>query len=364
MEKLKDDKHISVLDGWRGVSIVLVLLAHLMPLPGAKFMASLSGVLNGVAPGRIQIDASKWNFNDATGIFGMVIFFNLSGFLITNFLLTKNATTASFLIRRFFRIIPLVWLYIVIVFAILQPSIQTWFANLFFYANLPPKQLVPFHDHLWSICAEVQFYIGIAALFFFFNRKGLLFLPLLAVFFTALRLYNHAFSSSITYFRIDEILAGCTLSLLLKGQLGNLGRMVISFLHKIPQIPLLLLLYASSFPQSEALNYFRPYISAVLIGSTICAPETSLSKFLGRKTLQYLASISYALYVIHLGLTETWLGQGNLTEKYLKRPLLLVTLFVMAHVSTFYYEKRWTEFGRRLSRNHVRTPGQTTPSTP
>jgi peptidoglycan/LPS O-acetylase OafA/YrhL len=55
--------------------------------------------------------------------------------------------------------------------------------------------------------------------------------------------------------------------------------------------------------------------------------------------LKYCASISYALYVIHPLLAHhTWLGSGDLLEKYAKRPLLLLVLFGMAHLSTRFFE--------------------------
>jgi len=72
---------LSVLDGWRGISIGLVMAAHLLPL-GPKFM----------------------QLNHVAGVLGMVIFFILSGFLITRLLLSQPPI-AHFLIRRFFRIL-------------------------------------------------------------------------------------------------------------------------------------------------------------------------------------------------------------------------------------------------------------------
>ncbi len=36
-------------------------------------------------------------------------------------------------------------------------------------------------------------------------------------------------------------------------------------------------------------------------------------------------------------------------EKYIKRPLLFAVLFVLAHLSTFYYEKKFISFGKALS---------------
>ena len=63
----------------------------------------------------------------------------------------------------------------------------------------------------------------------------------------------------------------------------------------------------------------------------------------------YLAAISYSLYVIHPVLAASWLGSGDVIEKYAKRPLLFAALVVLAHLSTRYYERRWIAFGRRLA---------------
>src|SRR5258708_6500089 len=122
--------HIESLDGWRGVSILLVLAAHLLPL-GPK----------------------AWQLNFGCGVLGMVLFFNLSGFLITSFLL-KEPSVLEFITRRFFRIIPLAWLYLTIALALSAAPPQSWLAHFMFYANLPPKQLGPLTDHMWSVCVE------------------------------------------------------------------------------------------------------------------------------------------------------------------------------------------------------------------
>lgn len=69
---MKSTDHVHVLDGWRGISILLVLAAHLLPL-GPKI----------------------WHLNVAAGVAGMVLFFVLSGFPITSFLL-KEKTIPDF----------------------------------------------------------------------------------------------------------------------------------------------------------------------------------------------------------------------------------------------------------------------------
>ena len=333
--------HVKVLDGWRGVSIVLVLIAHLVPL------------------GHVA--------NDSIGIAGMALFFNLSGYLITSFLLKDGATLPDFLLRRFFRIVPLAWLYLAVVFAFQSETLRSQVANFLFYANLPPKSIRFATDHLWSLCVEVQFYVGIALLFALLRRRGLLVLPLIALAFTALRIADGAYASSVTWYRVDEILAGCALALVLNGKPGRWSATVIGWMKAAPQWALCLVLMACSVfgaGHVEWLAYFRPYVGAFLIGSTLVAPDTRLANLLKGRTLAYLASISFALYVFHIGLTQTWLGSGGFIEKYAKRPLLLAVLFTLAHLSTYRYERPLIAFGKRLSARIAHKPGSAAPARP
>ena len=315
--------HMTVLDGWRGLSILLVLAAHLLPL-GPK----------------------KWDFNYGAGILGMALFFILSGFLITSILL-KEQNIAGFLIRRFCRVIPLAWLYLAIALVISGATMDAWVAHYLFYANFPPKDLLPLTVHLWSLCVEMQFYLAVAALVAVMRVRGLLLLPILCLLFSALRAWQGVYASSVTYYRIDEILAGCTLALIYHGQLGDWLRERMKWL---PQWPVLFLLVLSCLPQGHWVNYFRPYLAALLIGATILNPGTALVKGLNNGFFFFLAGISYALYVIHPLLAESWLGTGELFVKYAKRPLLLVVLFALAFISTHYYEYRFMAYGKTLAR--------------
>ena len=320
--QLKTETHLSVLDGWRGISILFVLAAHLLPL-----------------------SPKSWHFNVSTGILGMVIFFILSGYLITSFLI-KNQDLFVFAIRRACRIIPLSWLYLAVALTISSATFDTWTSHFLFYANLPPKNLMLLTDHFWSLCVEVQFYIGVTILVFLFGKRGLLILPALALLFTSLRVFHHVTASSITFYRIDEILAGCTLALIYHGKFRNHFFVGIK---KLPITPVFILLVISCMPQGQWLNYFRPYLAATLIGLTLLNPDSILSKMLNNKFLIYCAGISYSLYVIHPLLAESWLGSGDRFEKYAKRPLLFIVLFIIAHLSTRYFEKWFITIGKKLS---------------
>lgn len=314
---------LNVLDGWRGVSILLVLAAHLLPL-GPK----------------------PWQLNAAAGTLGMVLFFTLSGFLITKFLLS-NDSVVDFLIRRFFRIVPLAWAYMAIALIGMESKADFALANILFYANWPPMWLDKTNGHLWSLCLEVQFYVGIALLVVALRRHWVYVIPLLCFGVTAYRLWNGAHIAINTYYRADEILAGSLLALIHARPAGARPQKI---LERLPQWPLLVLLALSCHPASGPLNYLRPYLAAAFVGATMFKPATRIASALENRLLFYFASISYALYVVHPLLADTWLGNGEGIEKYLKRPLLFAAVLLTAHISTFYYERRWIDFGRMLSR--------------
>lgn len=318
----RTDAHVAVLDGWRGISILLVLATHLLPL-GPK----------------------DWKLNYMTGVMGMALFFILSGFLITTFLL-REASVGRFLTRRFFRIVPLAWIYMFIALFIVGADGRSWLSHFLFFANLPPQQLTPLTAHLWSVCLEVQFYVGIAVLVAVAGTRGLLLIPLLCVAFTLMRVFNDVYASSITYYRFDEILAGCLLAVAWE---RRLGRAVFRPIRGLSQFLLVPLFVLSCVSQGEWTNYFRPYFAALLVGSTLAHPEGTLARWLNSRALAYVAGISYALYVIHPLLAASWLGSGPLLEKYAKRPLLFAALFLIAHLSTQSFERRWIDYGRKLS---------------
>ncbi len=312
---------LSALDGWRGISIALVLLGHLFPL-GPKVL----------------------QLNVATAGEGMAIFFTLSGFLITRVLL-KGDTIRSFLIHRFMRIVPLAWLAIALTLTFEQADARAWLPHLLFYVNEDNAWLTLGTQHFWSLCVEVQFYVAVALLVATSGRRALFLLPLLALVVTGLKIWTGKPMAINTEFRVDEILAGCTLALV------NEHRR--AWLQGIPQVvPWLLfpLLLLSAHPDGGPLNFLRPYIAATMVGSTLyLAQEARLSRVLDSRVLRYLALISYALYVVHGCLTATWLASGSTMVKYLKRPLFMAVTFGLAHLSTKYYERYFIDLGKRLA---------------
>ena len=312
---------LTILDGWRALSILLVLAAHLLPL----------------GPKRLQL-------NDAAAPMGMALFFTLSGFLITRLLLSVDVR--SFLIRRFCRIVPLAWLAILIVLPFNQVGLPVYAAHLLFYGNLPPFWLVPMTAHLWSLCVEMQFYVGIAMVVAIFGKRGLyLILPAcLAV--TLGRVLTGTEISIITWLRADEILAGGIVALAYTGHLGEWPARLASRLNVYWLLPLVFL---ASHPALGPIAYLRPYMTSLMVFVSLVNAPARLTRIAEHGLTQWIATISYALYVVHGVLANTWLGEGDILIKYLKRPLLIGLTFLLAHLSTFRWEQPWIRFAKQIT---------------
>ena len=317
-------QRIPILDGWRAVSILLVLGSHLLPL-GPHFL----------------------HLNWVAGAAGMALFFTLSGFLIVQFL-AAGAPLGLFVLKRLARIVPLAWSAMAVLMLWHYYPQTVVLRNLLFVANLPPATFMIGGNHLWSLCVEMQFYLGVAAICLFLGRRGLYLVPVLALAVTAARIISAQPISIVTWHRVDEILAGGTLALIYSGWLGSTSAKVLS---KLPLLPLALLLVASSHPYGGPLLYLRPYFAAALVGASLTHAPARLERLLSSRPMAYIAEISYALYVVHGVLSATWLGTGPKLARYLKKPLLFAATFGIAHLSTRYFEqpinRAVRSFGRR-----------------
>jgi len=312
-----------MLDGWRAISIVSVMAAHMLPLGPAR-----------------------WAVNAPIAANGMAIFFTLSGFLIVSILL-RDDDIVSFLVRRFARILPLAWAVLAISFLIKGQPAAVWLANFLFYANLPPFWLDSWSSHYWSLCVEMQFYIAIALTVATFGRRGLMLVPVAALLVTGLRIATGTQVSIVTWLRVDEILAGGTLALIIHGSFGDKAT---AWLARVPFWPIVIVFLLATRPEFPPLNYIRPYFAATMVGITIMRPIRGLTPLLESTPAGYVAQISYALYIVHHFTLFGWLGSGTGWAKYAKRPLCFAITFALAHWSTFHFEKYFIDWSHRVAK--------------
>ena len=320
----KSDR-LPILDGWRALSILFVMAGHFLPI-------------NPILP----------HGNEAIAAAGMAIFFTLSGFLIVRFLLARPEVE-PFLIRRLLRILPLAWMAMLVAWWMDGPTREpdVLIRNMLFVSNLPPAQLFDAGGHLWSLCVEMQFYLGVALLVALGGRRALYILPVIALTVTGLRIAYGVRLDIVTWFRLDEILAGATVALIYSGALGS---WLMHWLKRTNFYPAAAIAALCCYALDTPLAYLRPYAVALMVGATLWHAPAWFAGPMRSKVAAYIANISYALYVFHGMLAHTWLGTGDLLAKYLKRPLLIGVTFLLAHISTFYYEQRFISLAHRLTR--------------
>lgn len=187
------------LDGWRGVSIALVLIGHFFPLP----MINL-------------------------GLLGVEFFFVLSGRLMAEILFIEKYPLGKFFKRRFSRIYPALLVYVVVSMIALSGTFIAfkWKAALtaltftYNYAGAFVNRAGAL-DHIWSLCVEEHSYIILALMSaIFIKNKAYLFVALASLMLFAL--VNGVASDlwtdttfEATYWRTDVHISAILMSVLL-----------------------------------------------------------------------------------------------------------------------------------------------------
>jgi peptidoglycan/LPS O-acetylase OafA/YrhL len=327
------DHGVPALDGLRAISIILVLAAHLLPL----------------GPKALQL-------NSTAGPMGMSLFFTLSGYLILSTL--RSATILEFIVKRVARILPLAYLYILLVFIVFGLSKQALLSHLGFIINYRLDETIPVTEHLWSLCVEVHFYVFVTALAAVGGRRALTLVWPCCLAITAMRIIEGAYIDVATHLRMDEILAGACIATLPASRFRTSAMSLLVWALAAGAWA------GTSHPDGGWLQYLRPYAAGFLLAATLSQSPNRLIDVLSSRVLRYVAATSYALYVIHPLTAHGWWSDGSVWQRYLlKRPLGFALTLVAAHMSTFYWERLWIQTARRwLSSRRAKTPhslGQT-----
>lgn len=274
---------IPTLDGWRGLAIIMVLVAHYQSI----FMG-----------------ACKWNL----GQHGVTIFFVLSGYLITmNLLSMKKISLSQFYLRRFFRLAPAAGFYLLflcLLTALTGMKVMTGDSLLgcvFFFRNYIPETV---HNtctaHFWSLSVEEQFYLLWPFVLVLLGRKKSFVVAALATIAIAYFRFTHwsYFTQELrgmwTQVRADAILVGCLLAALLqkdsaKAWFSKYGKIV--FCIALPLFLAETVWYTSLIPLHELI------LVAAMIGSTVLNPKAFFSKVLEIEHLKMTGALSYSLYL-------------------------------------------------------------------
>jgi len=282
--------------GGRGLFSGIVLIYH---------------VVNSGLPTFSLLQSTPVEFVLRTSEYGVELFFCISGFVIVG-TLRRAHSPASFMLDRFIRIYPVLWVSVLFIvgsslllhirgFDLLPPGIMAWelVVNLLALPGIMPLPL--FHPAAWTLSYELTFY-GICALAWTLQRRiGLLLSLILIVPFSIgmLNLYPRGF-------------------LFLAGVIVSLDLIKIPYLtcNPFPFLVIFLLLWRGiddlCQPKDlidttlvELVQDWRgpllvlAFVSMTIAFSGIVAEKGIFSKMLRTSAMQLMGTISYSFYLWH-----------------------------------------------------------------
>ena len=339
MNQELDAHRIGALDGLRAISVALVVLAHLsQTLP--------IGML------------SKY------GNLGVSIFFFISGYVICLNMVREEKdrfsfSVAAFFVRRFFRIIPPLLLYVVTVGSLgyagyIVNSFNDIAGALTFSCNLRFVDCSWFVGHTWSLAFEEQFYIlfpilclasiGRSRIKIFMLLLGIC---LLVAFGQYLVKLPHSWINPGHYFSLlcIGVLAGLTNAQLLD-KIRKYSTAV--FFVSIAWLALYFQLTPDRFLISAHL-IFTPLCIAGVVLSPIAFPNSWFAVALRIGAVRFLGKISYGIYLWQQLFTAE-------RSAYIGIDLSAVwfLLFVPVLLSYYLVEIPSMTYGKRLSTTLLR----------
>jgi len=332
--------------------------------------------------------APVWSmeYSSHLGVLGVVIFFVLSGFLITFLLLSeqesqKRIKVVNFYKRRILRIWPLYYLVLVLAFFIVPLSSFFYVTNysepitglgtgFFLYCGLLANVALVYYPHvafanvLWSVAVEEQFYLiwpHIVKVKKYFLKLVLGFLVFYLIFKSVsfLIVKKELLNSLINRMNYSSMLIGSIGAYLLYNKSKWLRVLNTKWLQYISLIFfIVILLDLMSF---KGFNLFKIEIFSLVVCVlilNIAANEFTVIK-IKNKLFNYLGSISYGLYVYHSFIIVAVLKFVPNQLQCLKLPpvlnyfILLVIILsltvIVSHFSYKYFESFFLKYKSKYS---------------
>jgi peptidoglycan/LPS O-acetylase OafA/YrhL len=310
------------------------------------------------------------------GYVGIEVFFVISGFVITGLLLRERDSTGrtslrSFYGRRVRRIMPAATLVIIVTviasYVLLGSLIGNQTANdgrwasvflinvhlaangtNYLSAQLPPSLL----ENYWSLAVEEQFYIVYPTLFLliaWWARNGS-FRTRLTVVLVAVIVASYAFSITDTLGNAQ----GAYFSLLTRAWELALGALIAvhgRYFQRIPQawaalgswvglavimVAAVTLTGSSRYP--GALVAIPTLGAGLVVAAGAAQPKLGIERLLRRKTFQFLAAISFPLYLWHWPILEIAAQRRGTNLPVWDNILLLLLAGVLATLTYYFFE--------------------------
>jgi peptidoglycan/LPS O-acetylase OafA/YrhL len=362
---LKPSTYLPTLDGWRALSITLVVLHH------SQIQSS------------IPILGPLLQFLAHVGEVGVELFFAISGLLICSRLLEEESrggqiSVKGFYLRRVFRILPAALFYLLVIAILAALHVipvfpMDWFASLFFfrnyvmlfeYLNHSPLPLHWYTGHFWSLSMEEHFYLVLPAVLVAFKRTRRWVLAGMAVSVALWRMvlthvihrdyqFNFRTDTHVDALLIPAMIA-LTLYPLTRNQAARRYIPAWSFPVFLVTELLLLTIRVPWFFTLQAI------LLPLLILSTALHPSAVQGRILETKPLRWIGWISYSLYLWQqLFFGVNFAGSPPGLALLRKSPINLLALLVCATFSYYVIEKPFIRLGHKLASTSIPRPSHT-----
>ncbi len=344
-------------------------------LNGLRFIGAFFVIINHTEQMKVFYkigDGVVSDFAKIIGKLGVMLFFVLSGFLITCLLLSEEKLFGKihikkFYIRRFLKIVPLYSLLIILAFFILpnlvlseipllKNPLDENFASIlllhiFFIPNLATAifGFIPYIAQAWSIGTEEQSYLIWPFLFRKIKKRRLsLMIGIILFHFTVRVFLSNQLALQIPFreilqkfwihFNIDSIAIGSFFAVLFINKSPVLKYILnINLFYFISFIAILFLYLAVKIP------YLHYQFYSILFGVIILnlAVNNKLKNVLEWNILNYLGKISYGIYMYHFMVLVPVLilvSKIKTANIILIYPLVLIITIIISSISYHYFE--------------------------
>ncbi len=341
---IRPGEYLPLLDGWRGIAIGLVLVFHAILTTFPTTAA---------APGRAV------DLVDRLGTLGVLIFFAISGYLITGKLVAEAQTQGrfsarNFYVKRIFRILPPAFAYlftlVVLQRAHLVALVPGDWGAAFFYANYVRSSFLT--SHFWSLSVEEHFYVLWPLCLLLAGWRRSLWIGcgvILAVGVYRPWVLRHSFNHSDvlrqTELRMDYIMMGCVLALAV-GFYPWAGRLLQRLSSPLWLFLLVCLLGLSTVNLSMDPRSFQAACITLLVCASAHSTSRTVGFLLGNSAIRYLGRISYSLYIWQQLVFFFGLDLGRYRSPSLL-PLKLLFVGLLAVASYYCIERPFIRLGRR-----------------
>lgn len=352
-----DNSRVDYYDGLRGVAVLTVWLSH--------------------TSGRGQFMVPKLEFH-GIGHVGVMLFFVLSGYLLASSIAqNKNQSFTQYFIKRFFRIAPIYYFVISIVFFI-QLMFGVYYQKYLHISGgysgfLRHLLFIKGDSVFWTISAEFVFYMALPFIFYILIKNFkitsflLLFFSFIYFLYSVLLIYNKISLPELVFVDInhssqylDVFIVGAVLSL------ARREKYLTDFYKKyskaldvficllfIATILATLICVSNKFLFFEREYYLMRYFSifyALIFGSVLFSMDMGnkiLVRLFSMKPLACIGMIGYSWYLLHMPVIQI-VNELDF-NKYVAFYLSTLIIFIISNSAFILIEKKFMYIGKKIA---------------